>query len=213
MRLLHRCLSLAAAFSVAIAVPAQQVIVLHNATLIDGTGAPARQGVDITLRDGLIETIAPASAANHAGTHNGELIVDCTGKTIIPGLISAHSHLGVLQNNAIPSADAYNLPNVLAALNQFERYGVTTILSLGLNKDLVYSLRAQQRAGTLGGATILTAGRGIGVPGGAPPLPAAPDQVDRPATAAEARADVDQFAAQHTDIVKIWVDPMHGKKK
>jgi imidazolonepropionase-like amidohydrolase len=35
--------------------------------------------------------------------------------------------------------------------------------------------------------------------------------VVRPATAAEARRDVDDFAAHHADIVKIWVDPLHGK--
>jgi imidazolonepropionase-like amidohydrolase len=180
---------------------------LRNATLIDGTGTPAREHVDITLRAGLIEYVAPTSQSNPTGA----AIVDCTGKFILPGLISAHSHLGVISNNAEPSATAYNIPNVTAALNQFERFGVTTILSLGLNRDLVYSLRAQQRAGTLGGATILTAGRGIGVPGGAPPLEVAPDQVDLPTTPDEARSDVDDFAAHHADIVKIWVDPLHGK--
>ena len=186
---------------------AQQPTILHNATLIDGSGASAREHVDIALANGLIQTIASASPAKHPGAN----VVDCTGKTIIPGLISAHSHLGVLQDNAQASATAYNLPNVTAALNQFERYGVTTIVSLGLNRDLVYDLRAQQRSGTLGGATILTAGRGIGVPDGAPPLLVAKDQVDLPTTPEEARRDVDTFAAHHTDIVKIWVDPLHGK--
>jgi len=189
------------------ALNAQQATVLHNATLIDGTGAPAREHVDIVVRSGLIESVGLASMANHPG----DQVIDCTGKTIIPGLISAHSHLGVLENNAENTATAYNLPNINAALNQFEHYGVTTIVSLGLNRDLVYSLRDQQRAGALGGATILTAGRGIGAPNGAPPLLAASDQVDRPATAEEARRDVDAFAAHRADIVKIWVDPLHGK--
>ncbi|HEX9200926.1 MAG TPA: amidohydrolase family protein [Acidobacteriaceae bacterium] len=186
---------------------AQRPTILRNATLIDGTGAPARQHVDITLRDGLIASVAPTSQAKPAGV----TIVDCTEKTVIPGLISAHSHLGVLENNAEPSSKAYNVPNVTAALNQFERFGVTTIVSLGLNRDIGYDLRAQQRAGALGGATLLTAGQGIGVPNGAPPLAVAFDQVDRPSTAEEARADVDTFAARHADIVKIWVDPLHGK--
>ena len=60
------------------------------------------------------------------------------------------------------------------------------------------------------GATILTAGRGIGVPGGAPGLPAAPDQIYRPASVEEARKDVDELAGHHADIVKIWVDKQHG---
>jgi imidazolonepropionase-like amidohydrolase len=91
-------------------------------------------------------------------------------------------------------------------LKQFERYGVTTIMSLGVNRDLVYELRT----GRLGGATIFTAGRGIGVPGGAPGLPAAADQIYRPATVDEARRDVDELATHHADIVKIWVDKQHG---
>ncbi len=190
---------------------AQQATLLRNATLIDGTGEAPRPHVDILLRNGLVESVKPGSAGDHATTSSGVTVIDCTGKWIMPGIISAHAHLGVLIANAEPSDAAYTAPNVTAALNQFERYGVTTMLSLGLNRDLVYTLRAEQRAGTLGGATILTAGRGIGVPGGAPPLMAAPDQVDRPASAAEARSDVETFARHHADIVKIWVDSLHGK--
>ena len=79
------------AFTVAIATSASaQTTILHNATLIDGTGAPARQHVDITLSNGLITSVAPAAASTPKGA------VDCTGKTIIPGLISAHSHVGML---------------------------------------------------------------------------------------------------------------------
>ena len=188
-------------------VAAQQATILHNATLIDGSGQSVREHVDILFRDGLIEKVMPALPSKPAGV----VWVDCTGKTIIPGLLSAHSHVGVLENNVENSATAYTEANVTAALKQFERYGITTILALGMNRDLVYSLRDRQRPGTLGGATLLTAGRGIGVPNGAPPVVAAPDQVDRPATEEEARRDVDTFAEHHADIVKVWVDPLHGK--
>jgi imidazolonepropionase-like amidohydrolase len=186
---------------------AQQPTVLHDATLIDGTGAAPRAHVDIIVRAGLIEDILPARAGKHADAQ----VIECNGRSVIPGLISAHSHLGVLQNNAENTAAAYNEPNVIAGLDQFERFGVTTIVSLGLNRDLIYSLRSRQRAGTLGGATILTAGRGIGAVNGAPALPVAPDQIDRPTTPDDARRDVDEFAAQHANIVKMWLDPMHGK--
>lgn len=204
----RRLMGLAAlAFSPVNFVAAQQATILHNATLIDGSGQPARQHVDILFSGGLIEKILPAQSAKPADTK----WVDCTGKTVIPGLLSAHSHVGVLKNNTENSATAYTEANVTAALSQFERYGITTVLALGMNRDLVYSLRDRQHAGTLGGATLLTAGRGIGVPNGAPPVVAAPDQVDRPATVEEARRDVDTFAEHHADIVKVWVDPLHGK--
>jgi imidazolonepropionase-like amidohydrolase len=196
-------------FSAAIVAAAQQKpILLHDAALVDGTGAQVRPHVDITLHKGYIESVKPTYKKD---APKGVDIVECAGKTVIPGLISAHSHLGILLDNATPSANAYTTENVTAALNQFERYGVTTIVSLGLNRDLVYELRDQQRAGKLGGATILTAGRGIGVPNGAPVLDVAPDQIYRPANADEARKVVDELAGHHADLVKMWLDSGHGK--
>jgi imidazolonepropionase-like amidohydrolase len=204
IRAFPSALALAALLSPCIAASAQTTI-LHNATLIDGTGAPARPHVDITLRDGLIISVTAAAATKPKGS------VDCTDKTIIPGLISAHSHVGLLKDDAENSATAYTRENVIAALNQYERYGVTSILALGVNRDLGYELRAEQRSGKLGGATYFTAGRGIGVPNGNPGLPLAPDQIYRPANAQEAREAVQDLARKHADIVKIWVDPAHGK--
>ncbi len=203
-----RTIACALMLSVSAAVAAQQKpIILHNASLVDGTGATARPHVDIKIHKGYIQSIGPAYTKPPKDIE----VVDCTGKTVIPALISAHAHLGILLNNAEPSPDAYTTENVTAALNQFERYGVTTIVSLGLNRDLVYELRDQQRAGKLGGATILTAGRGIGVPNGAPGLNVAADQIYRPATPEEARKDVDELAGHHADLVKLWVDSSHGK--
>jgi imidazolonepropionase-like amidohydrolase len=204
-----RIIACALMFSAAIPAMAQQKpILLHDAALVDGTGAQVRPHVDITLHKGYIESVKPTYKKD---APKGVDIVECAGKTIIPGLISAHSHLGILLDNATPSANAYTTENVTAALNQFERYGVTTIVSLGLNRDLVYELRDQQRAGKLGGATILTAGRGIGVPNGAPGLDVAPDQIYRPANADEARKVVDELAGHHADLVKMWLDSGHGK--
>jgi imidazolonepropionase-like amidohydrolase len=185
---------------------AAATVLLRNARVIDGTGAPPREHVSLVLRNGRIERIGGAGMAAPAGAE----VRDLTGKTLMPGLISAHSHLGLIVDDAESPAARYTRENVTAQLKEFERYGVTTILSLGLNRDLVYELREEQRAGRLGGARIFTAGRGIGVPGGAPPLLAATDQIYRPDTVDEARKDVDEFAAHRADIVKIWVDEMHG---
>jgi imidazolonepropionase-like amidohydrolase len=183
-----------------------QVVVLRDVRVIDGTGAAPREHVSVVLRGGVIEAIGGKELKTPAGAE----VRDLTGKTMMPGLISAHSHLGLLVDDAENSATAYTRGNVTAELKQFERYGVTTIMSLGVNRDLVYELREEQRMGRLGGTTILTAGRGIGVPGGAPGLPAREDQIYRPATVEEARKDVQELAGHHADIVKIWVDKQHG---
>jgi imidazolonepropionase-like amidohydrolase len=186
--------------------PTAQAVLLRDVRLIDGTGGPVREHVSLLLRDGRVAAIGGAEM----GAPKGVTVKDLGGKTVMPGIISAHSHLGLLVDDAESSATAYTRENVTAQLKQFERYGVTTIMSLGVNRDLVYELREEQREGKLGGATIFTAGRGIGVPGGAPGLPAAPDQIYRPATVEEARKDVDELAAYRADIVKIWVDKVHG---
>jgi imidazolonepropionase-like amidohydrolase len=186
----------------------EKEIILHDVSVIDGTGARPQQHMDVWLHKGTISAVKPMFRREQPERTD---VVDCAGKFVMPALISAHSHLGLLLNNAEPSANAYTEENVTKALNQYERYGVTTIVSLGANRDRVYALRDQQKAGKLGGATILTAGRGIGVPDGAPGLPAAPDQIYRPASADEARKDVDEMAGHHVDLVKVWVDGGHGK--
>ena len=129
---------------------------------------------------------------------------------MMPGLINAHGHLALVEG-AANSATYYTAPHVMEELRQYEHYGVLDMLSLGLNRDLIYSIRSQQQAGTLDGAAVFVADRGIGVPDGAPQVPHAPDQLYQPKTPGEARQAVDEAAGRHTNVIKMWVDDMHGK--
>lgn len=189
------------------AAPKQPVTALTHVRVIDGTGATPVEDATVVIQGNHILAVQRGSAAVPAGAH----VLDFHGDTVIPGLINAHGHLGLIADGQ-NSATAYTRENVLAELRQYESYGVTTMLSLGLNRDLLYSIREQQRQGKLDGATVFTADRGIGVPDAAPGLPAAPDQIYRPANPAEARAAVDAMARRHADIVKVWVDSVGGTK-
>ena len=189
------------------AAPKQPVTALTHVRVIDGTGATPIEDATVVIEGNHIQAIQPGSAAIPAGAH----VLDFHGDSVIPGLINAHGHLGLIADGQ-NSATAYTRENVLAELRQYEAYGVTTMLSLGLNRDLLYSIREEQRQGSLDGATVLTADRGIGVPNAAPGLPAAPDQIYRPATPAEARAAVDDMARRHANVVKVWVDDVGGTK-
>src|SRR5579875_2042364 len=146
------------------------ITVFSGARLIDGTGEPPINRSVLVIQGG---RIIAAGSKRRVSYPKGARIIDVRGKTIIPGVINAHGHLGLVVG-AANSAAGYTRQNILKELAQYEQYGVTSMLSLGLNRDLVYSLRAQQRRGLLGGATIFTAGRGIGVPGGLPTGPLAP---------------------------------------
>lgn len=202
--LLLRLLTLFSFFLVGVLGNAQTTVLTHL-SLIDGTGAQARENVSLVIQGDHITVIQPGTP-EHIGPNAH--VLDMTGKTVIPGLINAHGHLALISGTQ-NSASAYTRENVLAELRQYERYGVTTMLSLGLNRDLLYTIRAEQREGKLDGATVFTADRGIGVPGGAPPIPHAPDQLYQPSTAEEARADVRELAGRHADFVKIWVDDLY----
>ena len=116
-------------------------VLLRGVRLIDGTGAPPQEHVSLLLRNGRIEKIGETMIVP-----KGVPVRELTGKTVMPGLISAHSHLGLIVDDAESSATGYTRENVTAQLKQFERYGVTTIMSLGVNRDLVYELKEEQRA-------------------------------------------------------------------
>ena len=180
---------------------------LTHVRVIDGTGGTPLEDATVLITGNHILAIRPGTSPVPAGAH----VLDLHGDTVIPGLINAHGHLALIAGGQ-NSPTSYTEENVLAELRQYESYGVTAMLSLGLNRDLLYPIRAQQREGKQEGATVFTADRGIGVPEGAPPLPAAADQLYRPTTPAEARAAVDDMAKRHADIVKIWVDSLGGTK-
>jgi imidazolonepropionase-like amidohydrolase len=182
-------------------------IALEGATLIDGTGGPAIAKSVLVIQGDRIVAVGKHGKVHYPKTAR---VVDAQGKTIIPGLINAHGHLGLVVG-AAQRADAYTAVNLESELMQYEQYGVTSMLSLGLNRDLLYELRERQSAGDVSGASIFTADRGLGVPDGIPPFALASDQLYRPATAEEARADVQAMAARHADIVKLWLDDSYGK--
>jgi len=186
---------------------AAPAVVLEGARLIDGTGRPVRDNAALVIEG---DRITAVGTAGKLARPKGARVIDVHGRTIMPGLISAHSHVGLVTGTA-NRADAYTREAVEHAVVLYARYGVTSVVTLGLNRDLVFELRDQQKQGKFPGASIFTAGRGIGAPGGVPPQPVAPDQIYRPATIDEARADVRELAGHHADIVKIWVDDNFGK--
>ncbi len=157
----------------AAALGADAVVAFVGARIIDGTGKPAIDKATIVVRNGRIEAVG-ASVKVPAGAQR----VDAAGKTIIPGLISSHSHV-----------------NQLSDLGVYARYGVTSVFSLGGDKEIEMrdQTRAEQQTPGLKRTRLFIAG----------PIPTSK-------TPEEGRKAVDAIAAAKTDIVKIRIDDQLG---
>ncbi|HZI67357.1 MAG TPA: amidohydrolase family protein [Thermoanaerobaculia bacterium] len=86
------------------------VVAFRGATLVDGTGAAARENALLVVENGRIVSVGPSSPAALAALPPGAEVRDVSGRWIVPGLIDAHVH-------AESDAD----------LKQMLRWGVTTV--------------------------------------------------------------------------------------
>jgi imidazolonepropionase-like amidohydrolase len=153
-----------------------------GARIIDGTGKPAIENATLVIRDGHIEAVGkrvkvPAGAER----------IDATGKTIIPGLINAHGHL-----------------NTENQLGVYLRDGVTTILSLGGDKE--FALREFCAKAPPGSAPRLY------VAGPIQDSSAIPGAVTV-TTPEQARKSVDELIRNKPDIIKVRVDDFRGARQ
>ena len=88
--------------------------------------------------------------------------VDLTGKTVIPGLVDAHSHIGYMKD-LTSGAMNYTRDNILDHLRRFAYFGVVASQAMGSDfGELPFELRAETMAGKHpDAARFLTAGRGL----------------------------------------------------
>ena len=127
-------------------------IAFVGARIIDGTMAgPIEDGV-VVITDGRIRTVGPRSAVTVPA---GAQIIDVAGKTIMPGLINAHGHVG---GTLGLEEGHYTTENLVRQLGLYARYGVTTVNSLGGDEEQGFALRNSQFDQSLQRARIYVAG-------------------------------------------------------
>jgi imidazolonepropionase-like amidohydrolase len=189
-----------------VAQAAAEVKVLKNFTLIDGAGHAPVPHAAMIVEDGRITWIGPVARLKAPPSAQ---VIDLSGKYVMPGILDLHVHLGAtigLDQNA-----AHFTPqNVESDLHTYASYGVTSVLSMGTDKDSIFQIRDQQRAGRPQEARVYTVGQGFIFKGGYGGLEGVNQGVS---TVAEVEPAVAAQAAKHVDLIKLWMDDHLGTKK
>lgn len=167
----------------------QPVIVFAGATLIDGTGStPIRDGL-LVIQQGRIVAIGDRKTVD---IPDNAIVHDVSGKTIIPGFINTHGHVGDVKGI---EGGHYSRENVIDNLATYARYGVTTVVSLGGDQAAAEPIRAVHDT-TGQHARLFIAG-----------------EIITGDTPEEALAAIDRNHAMGVDFMKIRVDDNLGTTK
>ncbi len=160
-----------------------------GARIIDGAGKPAIERGTILIQDGRIQQVG---ASDRVRIPAGAERIDAGGKTVVPGLINTHGHVGETQGLR-GGPEFYTEENLLRQLGLYARYGVTTVFSLGGDREPGFRLRDAQETPALNRARIYVAGTVI-----------------TGKTPQEAQQVVDTVAAMKPNFIKIRVDDNLG---
>lgn len=182
-------------------VPARQAVLFEGARLITGDGKPPLENAAFLVEG---DSVTALGRRGEVKLPAGGRRVDLTGKTVMPALIDAHSHIGYVDFRHPGTPERYTRDNLVDHLRRYAYYGVAATLSLGVDQgEEPFLLRAQPVAGA---ALLRTAWRGIASPRTGPSGEARRGVPFEVTSEAEARAAVRELAARSVDIVKIWVD-------
>jgi imidazolonepropionase-like amidohydrolase len=183
-----------------------EVIAFKNFTLIDGNGGPAIADAGMVIDNGRITWIGSAARLKAPAD---ALVADLSGKYVMPGIINLHGHPGgTIDMTQDPKN--FTRQNLEKDLRTYASYGVTTVLSLGTDQDLIFKIRDEQRAGRPTYTRVFSAGQGFTFAGSVGGMPGVTYTVSN---AGQVPKMVDELATKKVDMVKMWVDDGMGRQK
>jgi imidazolonepropionase-like amidohydrolase len=179
-------------------------LLIRDARVVDWPGGPVRPHQSILIRGGRIVAIGPSADAPDVPDIP---VLDVRGATVLPGLVDAHVHLGVVPGSALRDDE----PAVQERLRRqhlraYLACGVTTVLDTGIALELANEIRGWLERGALG-PTYLTLGVGFTAPGGyLAGFHAAPS------TPEDVAAHLDRLTASGVVGVKVFIEPGFGPR-
>ena len=144
------------------------MILIDNATLIDGTGADPQPRTSMLVDGERIAWIGPVDAVDRGQPI--ERVVDATGKVVIPGLIDAHVHVcwngreSVLE--LVKRERDRLILEAVVTLRRILASGTTAVRDVGGQAYMEMSLRWAIEAGHIVGPRMRTSGKIICMTGG-----------------------------------------------
>ncbi len=140
----------------------------------------------VLVRDGMIRAVGPADAA----TSQSAQVIDGKGKTLLPGLFDAHTHLGQFQ--------------IERFLQDALEFGVTTELEMWGSSASLALRKRMEASDDLRFADFHTAGIGVTVPHGHPTqMMGTPTPFATLAPGDDVQAFVDARIAEGSEYIKI----------
>lgn len=133
---------------------------IQNVTIFDGEQVLPQPGGVLFDETGILQVGRTEGRADR--------VVDGTGRTLTPGLMDGHVHLGSDGLVPVDTPKAYirTGARIAAQAQEVWRWGITTLCNCGTGADGDIIVRDMICQGTIPGARIVACGRGISITGG-----------------------------------------------
>ncbi|QDI90680.1 amidohydrolase [Salicibibacter halophilus] len=185
-------------------------LALTNATVLVGEALEAYDDSTILIEDGLIVDVG-----NDIDIPDAAAIKDLNGKTVMPGLIDMHVHVGMLELEEGEAFGLLSFPKMIADFvrftpekrSNFLEHGVTTIRSVGDEHEWIMEFRDLVNERELEGPRLYASGSLFTTLEGHPIATVGTDPhsevVLYPDTPEKARENVEQLADDGVDLIKV----------
>ena len=148
--------------------PDRTQILITDVDVFDGTGAPVQRGQSVLVEG---ERISWTGPADQAPRPEGARVVDGTGRTLLPGLMNNHTHLGsdvsgAGQGDTLAASVVGATVHATNNLRETLTTGVTSVRDCGSVEGFAIEVRDLVEQGVIPGPRVQAAGRVITMTGG-----------------------------------------------